>query len=122
MSISTDHGVVPEWDMADRLNKSLRVAKMSAQQMADHLEVHRNTVSSWLNGRGTPKKPQLIAWALRVGLPFEWLRDGTEPEQPDGPDGGGNVLLPRMDSNHQPPDCLVISLPSSDDAIDQQAA
>ncbi|MEH3142473.1 MAG: helix-turn-helix transcriptional regulator [Mycobacterium kyogaense] len=86
MSISTDGLAVPQWDLADRLMKSLRVANMSQQQMADHLEVHRNTVNGWLNGKGKPPtRPMLIAWALRTGVPFEWVANG-DSGRPDGPD------------------------------------
>jgi transcriptional regulator with XRE-family HTH domain len=88
MSISTEGLSVPEWDLADRLGKSLREAKMSVQQMADYLEVHRNTVSAWTNGR-TPPGPQTIRlWAMRTGVPYRWLRDGKTP--PDG-DGGSRL-------------------------------
>ncbi len=71
---------IPEWDLADRLAKSLRISQMKAIEMAEYLEVHRNTVSAWLNGRSEPKRPQLIAWAIRTGLPYQWLKDGTSPD------------------------------------------
>ncbi len=81
---------IPEWDMADRLAKSLRVAHLSSMEMAEYLEVHRNTVSAWLNGRSEPKRPQLIAWALRTGLSYDWIKNGTDPNQGGGPDGDGS--------------------------------
>lgn len=86
MTISTDYTPVPEWDMADRLAKSLRVSRLSSMEMAEYLEVHRNTISAWLHGRSEPKRPQLIAWALRTGLPYDWIKDGTVPDS-GGPDG-----------------------------------
>ncbi|AKF14393.1 transcriptional repressor [Mycobacterium phage Phayonce] len=101
MSISTDMGqTIPEWDLADRLAKSLRVAGVSVQEMAEHLELHRNTISAWMNGRGkTPSRPMLIAWAFRTGVPFEWLANGTV--RPDnGPDGDGGSRL--GESNPRP--------------------
>ncbi|WP_327083349.1 helix-turn-helix transcriptional regulator [Mycobacteroides chelonae] len=87
MTISTDYAPAPVWDMADRLAKSLRVADMTAGEMADYLEVHRNTVGAWLKGRSEPKRPQLIAWSLRTGLSYDWIKDGTVPAPPNGPDG-----------------------------------
>lgn len=54
MSTSTDGLAVPHWDLADRLRKSLRVAEISVHEMADYLEVSRNTVSAWMNGRTRP--------------------------------------------------------------------
>lgn len=90
MSISTEGVIVPQWDLADRLTKTLRVAGMSAQEMADYLEVHRNSVSAWINGRVTPSGQTIRLWSLRTGVPHEWLRYGIEPSRPDGPDGSGS--------------------------------
>lgn len=100
---------IPQWDVADRLHKSLRVTGLSVQDMADELEVHRNTVSAWLNGRSRPKKTQLIAWALKTGLPYEWLAHGDGMEPGTDPDRAllhalAAALLPRLDSNQQPAD------------------
>lgn len=89
MSISTDGVTVPEWDLADRLTKSLRVAGMSTQEMADYLEVHRNSVSAWINGRVKPSGQTIRLWALRTGVPHKWLKEGIESDRPDGPNGGG---------------------------------
>ncbi|HKP44088.1 helix-turn-helix transcriptional regulator [Mycobacterium sp.] len=88
MSTSTEGLPIPEWDLADRLGKSLRVAGVSVQVMADYLDVHRNTVSAWINGRTPPSTQTIRLWSLRTGVPYEWLRDGVEPDRPDGPDDG----------------------------------
>jgi transcriptional regulator with XRE-family HTH domain len=66
--------VPPEWDLADRMRKSLRHAGIGVQEMADYLEVGRSTISSWINGRITPNAQTLRLWALRTGVPYEWLR------------------------------------------------
>jgi transcriptional regulator with XRE-family HTH domain len=71
---------VPEWDVADRMRKSLRNAGMGVQEMADYLGVARNTVSTWINGRIEPSTQTLRLWALRTGVPFAWLRDGKSTE------------------------------------------
>jgi len=70
--------LVPEWDVADRMKKALRVADIGVQEMADYLGVARNTVSTWINGRITPSKQTLRLWALRCGVPFEWLDSGRD--------------------------------------------
>lgn len=101
--------MVPEWDLTDRLAKSLKVSGTSVQEMADYLDVHRNTVSAWINGRTPPSTQSLRLWALRTGFPFDWLRDGDQPPGPFGPDGSS--LLPRQESNLQPPGCDLILLP-----------
>ena len=99
MSTSTEHMTVPEWDVVDRLHKSLREADMSVNEMALYLGVHRNTVSAWLNGRTHISGPALRAWAHRTEVNFKWLETGT-PSPPNGDDGA--LLLPRLDSNQQP--------------------
>ena len=80
-------GVALDWDVADRMRKSLRVTGIGVQEMADYLDVARNTVGNWINGRIHPSTQTLRLWALRTGVSFEWLRDGTEAA-PAGPGGG----------------------------------
>lgn len=94
MSIDTSP-TVPVFDLADRLRKSLRVADISVQDMADYLEVSRNTIGRWINGHGEPNGAAVRLWALRCGVPYVWLRHGVVPEG-DGPE------RPRQDSNLQP--------------------
>lgn len=93
MSMQTSAGVVPEFDRADRMRKALRVAGISVQEIAEYLGVARNTVSTWINGRIDPSTQTMRLWALRTGVPYEWLLTGTVPDQRPG---GG---LPRLDSN-----------------------
>lgn len=112
MSTSTDGVRVPAWDLADRLRKSLRVADISVQDMADYLDVSRNTVSAWINGRTPPSTQSIRLWALATSVAYEWLKDGTEPGDigPGGPGGDGGqpsprdpgLLLPWHESNVQP--------------------
>jgi transcriptional regulator with XRE-family HTH domain len=56
---------VPEWDVADRLRKALRVAGIGVGEMADYLGVSRTSVSNWINGRVQPSVQTLRLW--RVG-------------------------------------------------------
>lgn len=83
---------VPSWDVADRMRKSLRVSGMSVQEMADYLGVARNTVGTWINGRIQPGAQTLRLWAMRTGVPHEWLRDGIESVTSPDPDGMGSDL------------------------------
>lgn len=111
MTTTVERTPVPTWDLADRLNKSLRHADVSVQQIADYLGVHRNTISAWLHGRGkTPPQAMLVAWAVATSVDYEWLTTGSEPEN-DGPGGAASanaagtqqtLRLPRLDSNQQP--------------------
>ena len=76
-----------EFDLADRLRKSLRYSGLSVQEMADYLGVSRNTAGRWINGHFTPSRAEQIAWALRTGVPVEWLATGLVHTK-DGPEGG----------------------------------
>ncbi len=70
---------IPRWDVADRMRKSLRDAGVGVQEMADYLEVSRNTVGNWINGHIPPSAQTLRLWSLRCGVPLEWLRTGDDP-------------------------------------------
>ena len=72
---------VPDFDVADRMRKSLRTASLSVQAIADYLEVSRNTVSGWINGRVKPSVQTQRLWAMRTGVPYEWLRYGILPPE-----------------------------------------
>ena len=58
------------------MRKALRVSGVSAGEMAAYLGVGRNTVSTWVNGKIEPNLQTLRLWALRTGVPFEWLHHG----------------------------------------------
>jgi transcriptional regulator with XRE-family HTH domain len=78
--------------MYDRMAKSLKDAGISIAQAAAYFDVHRNTVSGWLHERINPDTRTLRLWAMMTGVPYEWLKDGTEPD--DGPNGGGAPAAP----------------------------
>lgn len=88
MTEQPDTANAPEWDLADRLRKALREAEVSSQEMAEYLEIGRHTVSNWINGRTRPRKSDLRLWAMRCGVPYEWLATGQLPrgssDQPRG--------------------------------------
>ena len=69
-----------EQDLADRLAKSLQVSGLSVADMAAYMEAHRNTIGAWLNRRAQPRPANMRLWALRTGVPYEWLRHGTWPD------------------------------------------
>ena len=75
-------GSVPTFTLADRLGKALKHGGVSVQQMADHLEVSRNTIGNYINGRGKtpPSKATLMVWAERCGVSYRWIRDGSVTE------------------------------------------
>ena len=72
----TSAGAIPEFDLTDRMRKSLRHAGISAIEMADFLGVARESVGRWLNGSRNPSVQTLRLWASRTGVDYEWLRGG----------------------------------------------
>lgn len=88
---------VPKWTLADRIRKAMSEAGVGVQELADELGVTRGAVSKWItNGPShvEPKRPTLIAIALRTGVVLEWLESGEaavgETAEPDaGEDAAG---------------------------------
>lgn len=72
-----------EFDLADRLRKSLRVSGWSVQDIADQMNVSRNTVGNWLNGRAVPSHEQLVVWCAYTRAPLDWIERGTVPAPPE---------------------------------------
>lgn len=64
---------VPEWDLADRMRKALQVSGIEVQEMADYLGVTRNTIYTWINRHNRPSPATVRLWAMRCGVPYEWL-------------------------------------------------
>ncbi|WP_372457098.1 helix-turn-helix domain-containing protein [Microbacterium allomyrinae] len=63
-----------------------RRSGLSVQELAERLEVSRNTVSAWINGHNRPRSRDLKAFALATGYPLAWLETGEAPT-PVGPEG-----------------------------------
>ncbi|MHB1877561.1 MAG: helix-turn-helix domain-containing protein [Streptosporangiaceae bacterium] len=79
----TNEAIVPEWDLGWRLRRSMAHAGLTTEEMAQELGVSRSTVSGWLNTRGAqPRIGYLKVWALRCGVPLEWLISGDRIRTP----------------------------------------
>jgi transcriptional regulator with XRE-family HTH domain len=79
MSTSPEPGYIPEWDMADRMRKTLRDSGQSVGAVAEYFGVNRNTIGNWINGHITPDLTTQRLWAMKFGVPLEWLQTGVEP-------------------------------------------
>lgn len=64
---------LPEFEMRHRMELALEYGSVTVSTMARHLGISRTTVSNYLHGRTQPRRSDLIAWALRCGVPFDWL-------------------------------------------------
>jgi transcriptional regulator with XRE-family HTH domain len=69
---------VPQFEMRHRMLLALEYSGVSVNEMAAELELSRTTISNYLHGRTRPRRGELIQWALKTGLPFEWLVSGED--------------------------------------------
>lgn len=90
MSIEQEMSARLEFDLADRMRRALRTSDVGVQEMAEYLGVARTSVSNWINGRIVPSKQTLRLWAIKTGVPFEWLETGEYSTGDNGPDTGIN--------------------------------
>lgn len=110
MTTLYEGGHAPQITQRHRLRIAREEAGYDQSDLAQIIGVSRNTVNNAEKGRVEPRRIVLNAWAMACGVPVSWLITGAEPGQPSPPDGGKGLLLPRMDSNHQPSDCRVADL------------
>lgn len=59
--------------------------------MADYAGVARETMSRYLSGKAPAPLAVVRVLALRTGVPFAWIQDGTTPPRHSGPDQGGSL-------------------------------
>lgn len=81
--------LAPQFGLKHRLALALEVACLDRDQMAAELGVHKNTITNYMRGHTVPSRGVLIAWALRTGVPFEWLLTGHLAE--GGPGQGTSM-------------------------------
>jgi transcriptional regulator with XRE-family HTH domain len=72
--------MIPQWELGDRMRKSLRHAGLSTRDMAAYLDIRSESVRRWFNGKSRPATSVLRLWALRTGADYDWLVNG-QPEK-----------------------------------------
>lgn len=70
-----------EFGLPDRLRKAMEYAGLELIDMAEYCGVSRFTVSRYMNGRNEIGIGMLRLWAMRTGVPLEWLQTGETPDQ-----------------------------------------
>lgn len=83
---------VPQFTLGDRLDKALRVAGVSHQEMAEYLGVSRNTIGNYIAERTHVSEGTLRLWSFRTLVPLEWLR-GDEAGRPVARQRRGPVMM-----------------------------
>ena len=62
--------------MSWRIHIARQSVSMSQEGLAKTLGVHRDTISSWENGKTEPSAAHLAALSHETGIPYAWLRHG----------------------------------------------
>lgn len=86
---------VPVWTLTDRLRKAREITGLSQAEFGKEIDISASTVSNYEAGRVEPRRIALKQWALRAGVPLEWLITDDETS-PDGEE------CPWPDSNRRP--------------------
>jgi DNA-binding XRE family transcriptional regulator len=64
------------WTFGDRLRKAREWCGIGTQEMAERVQVSRNSVTSWERNRHRPRPRDVAAWASVTGFRREWLESG----------------------------------------------
>ena len=67
---------IPDWTLGWRLRRALDEANVGMDEIAHELGVSRNTIGNWCHDRNRPSTLHLKQFALRCGVPYEWLKTG----------------------------------------------
>ena len=86
VSDSAHNDGIPPWELHHRLARALEWQGVTAEEMAVELGQHVNSVYNYASGRRVPKRSVIRVWALRCGVPFDWLEHGDPaPVPPNTP-------------------------------------
>lgn len=88
MTSAYDQGHIPNFELRHRLQLAREYAGYDRQQLADKMEISRNSVLNAETGRTTPRKIVLNTWALACGVPVSWIITGQPPAGGPDPDNG----------------------------------
>lgn len=89
--MSENDANAPEWTLGDRLRKALEDSGTGVGEMADLLEVKRNTVSNYIHDKVRVPGAVVQVWATRTNVPLEWLRTGDSSLSPNGGGDRGSM-------------------------------
>lgn len=101
MGMAAHHaiGEIPSFTRGDRLRKARQLTGLTTREFADEIGVSQKSVTDAEGDRVTPRRITLMAYAMRTGVPIEWLETGQAPTMPSGPEG-----YTTRDSNPEPAD------------------
>lgn len=80
MTIDAAGWRVPEWTRGDRLRKARELTGLGQEAFGDETGISRRSISDYEGDKAVPRKPVMMAWAFRTGVPLEWLETGATPQ------------------------------------------
>lgn len=83
-------GRAHEFGLADRLRVAREDAGFTVREFEALTGISRSSIGNYEAGKTTPRRPQLVAWAMATGFDLAWLETGKAPVQPK-PNGGDEV-------------------------------
>ena len=75
---------IPTDTLGERMRRARRHAGLTATEMAHDLGLHKQMISRYENDRNPPKRVVLLAYAMRCGVPVEWLEGSDVDGLPTG--------------------------------------
>ncbi len=107
MTETLSTGIVPTFELHDRLRKARETKGWEQRELADQLGIHRQTLAKYERGEGQPRRAVLMGWAFLTGVDLFWLRGEDNPvnDEEPAPVGTGSAAsyTPR-DLNPEPTD------------------
>lgn len=97
MTLQHITGAIPEFTLGDRLRKARELTGLTVRQFADEIGVSHGTITNAEGDRRSVRPITIKAYAMRTGVPVEWLETGLAPALPPGPDGWAH-----SESNREP--------------------
>ncbi len=81
-------GGIPEFTLGDRLRKARELTGLTVRQFAAEIGVSHGTITNAEGDRRGVRPITIKAYAMRSGVPVEWLQTGRTPTLPtDDPKG-----------------------------------
>ena len=70
---------IPPLTLGWRMRMAMEAADYTALEIAQELEVSRDTVARWIHDTTVPHRVFLQEWARLCDVPYDWLVDGQSP-------------------------------------------
>ena len=86
-------GIIPVWTLSDRLRKARETTGLDQAAFAERTGLSRNTVSNYENGHTTPRRSNVMMWAMATGVPAGWLLNGETPPSDEDEGDSDSVRL-----------------------------